>query len=166
MTARKPCRVCGDATPTQGKGFCSLRCRIKNNIERVGDCWEWQGVLNEKGYGRISVGANNNIRAHRASYEAFVGPIGRLLVCHECDNPKCVNPDHLFLGTPKRNSEDMAEKGRSTRGERNAQARLTASDAQAIRADLRSPHEVAREYGVSAPTNCDIRERRTWKHVA
>lgn len=83
------------------------------------ECWEWQGGRANGGYGKISRGPRNggHIRAHRASYEMHVGPVpDGMFVCHRCDNPPCVNPAHLFLGSPKDNIDDMMRKGRDFRG--------------------------------------------------
>lgn len=77
-------------------------------------CWEWQAGRNEHGYGLFATRRSGRSRAHRVAYERFVGPIPEgLHVLHTCDNPPCVNPAHLFLGTVKDNSKDMMRKGRN-----------------------------------------------------
>jgi len=81
-------------------------------------CWEWQQRLDSSGYGVIHV-KNMPVRAHRFSYQLFKGEItDNLFVCHRCDNPKCVNPDHLFLGTAKDNNLDRTLKGRGCPGDK------------------------------------------------
>lgn len=78
-------------------------------------CWNWTGYKTELGYGRLRLN-NKKTLAHRASYEIFVGKIpDKKLVCHKCDNPSCLNPDHLFLGTNNDNVQDRVKKGRTSK---------------------------------------------------
>jgi hypothetical protein len=139
-------------------------------------CWLWRGVLDEKRYGRLCV-AGKMPRAHRLSYELNVGPIpDGLFVCHHCDNPSCVRPDHLFVGTVTDNNRDMGRKGRAkwtrhpelTRGEQNPHAKLTNAQVLAIRelvAAGRNQKLVAAEFGVSPMTVSHIHNRRRWSHL-
>ena len=70
-------------------------------------CWEWTGTLSGKGYGKIMI-KRKTWFVHRLAYQELKGPIEKgMWACHKCDNPKCFNPDHIFIGTPKQNSEDM-----------------------------------------------------------
>jgi hypothetical protein len=125
-------------------------------------CWIWNGYINPSGYGQTSY----NTLAHRISYEMHFGaiPDGHF-VCHKCDVPSCVNPDHLFAGTTQENTADKVSKGRQTKGELCAKAKLTADNVREIRASSLTSAALARIYGVSDVAVCYVRLRKTWRHV-
>lgn len=93
-----------------------LEERLMRRVERIPEagCWIWMGATNQAGYGAIGTGAGPRVHpTHRVAYQLFKGAIGAgLQVCHHCDVPACCNPDHLFLGTAKDNSDDKMAKGR------------------------------------------------------
>lgn len=91
-----------------------VRFSTKYLINEVTNCWEWTKATNNIGYGMFRFDSNGMRTAHRVSYELYNGPIPKgMIVCHTCDNPKCVNPDHLWLGTQLDNYLDMVSKGRN-----------------------------------------------------
>jgi hypothetical protein len=97
--------------------------RFWPKLNKGDGCWEWTGGCNDWGYGMMKGDGGKMLYAHRVSYELHHGEIPNgLFVCHVCDNPKCANPDHLFLGTHKDNMADMMVKGRA----RNQHTRITA----------------------------------------
>lgn len=94
---------------------CKQKKRFLDKVDKSGDCWLWTGTLRKCGYGQI--GFNGKVyRAHRVSYDIHNGEIPKgLIVCHTCDNPPCVNPAHLYAGTPMDNTTDMMLRGRHGR---------------------------------------------------
>jgi hypothetical protein len=130
------------------------------------DCWEWTNRRDKDGYGYMFTN-NKQIRAHRYSYEYFlkIKP-DNFLVCHKCDNPGCVNPGHLFLGTAKENTADMIKKGRDTIiGAKNCKAKLSNEDVIYIRNCGIETKHLAVKYGVTKHSINNIKTKRTWKHI-
>ena len=148
------------------------KARFDNKYEPIPEsgCWVWIMATNETGYG-LSCYNGKQIRAHRLSYLLYKGDIPRgMLVCHVCDVPSCVNPDHLFLGTHADNSNDMKAKGRSPRpkmrtGELNHSAKLTRSQVLMIVKDKRVQRIISEEYGVTQNTISEIKRGKTWAAV-
>lgn len=133
--------------------------------ERTG-CIEWQGTSN-RGYGHIRFDGSRGY-VHRLVWVEMFGAIeGELQVCHKCDNRKCVNPDHLFIGTAKDNAADRDGKGRANtpRGEFSGAAKLTLNDVAAIRADDRTHNVIASSFGVARSTVSMIKSGSNWRHA-
>lgn len=145
-----------------------LIARLKKRVEvQPNGCWYWIGATNKGGYGVIQVD-RKPVSTHRMAFDLFVGPIPKgLFVCHKCDVRKCVNPDHLFIGTHADNTADMVNKGRSAHGERSNHVKLTEADVLEIRkmyADggiLQS--ELAKRFGVSHSLVVKIILGKLWK---
>ena len=133
-------------------------------VDQSGDCWEWRGRRDEQGYGFAS-----RKRAHRAAWEFANGRIrAGLCVCHRCDNPKCVRPDHLFLGSRAVNNADMRQKGRQARGSRVPQAKLTerrVRELRVLKQEGWSSTDLARWFGVSGTTVCHVLQGKVWGWV-
>jgi len=132
-------------------------------------CWLWDGPLDGGGYGRFWF-RGRRWTASRASYEMFVGPIpDGLFVCHHCDVRECVNPAHLFAGTPNDNAQDAAKKGRMAHGSGRPEAKLSDDAVRKIRAASTGRYGevagLAREYGVSATTIWHVLHGSAWRHV-
>lgn len=137
----------------------------KVNKKGENECWTWSGFRNKKGYGQFKVGPAPRM-AHRVSWVLHFGEIPEdLLVCHKCDNPPCVNPSHLFLGTEKDNQEDMSRKERSPRGEKQGSSVLKENDVIKIKSLLNNglgPSEIAKMMNLNRRTVSSIKLGESW----
>ena len=135
-------------------------------VQSEDECWEWQAGGGD--YGRIQIDGRG-ASAHRFSYEIHNGPIPEgMFVCHACDNPGCVNPGHLFLGTQADNMADKVNKGRQASGPRNGNSKLTWDDIENIRANAMNLTlvELGELFGVSHENISFILRGETWKEKA
>ena len=153
-----------------GRPETPIRYRFLEKIafDALTGCWIWTGARHSQGYGLIKRKDGKQLRAHRAAYEWVFGPIPPgLQVCHRCDNPRCVRPGHLFLGTPRDNAADMVAKGRAARnvGERNGAARLTQAQVAQIRATSQPYCRLAETFGVTPSAIGLIKRHERWTHV-
>lgn len=189
MPKSKVCQTCGNKY-RRGKlhrpqwersRFCSYACRkfpkrtprdklaCFNELvmpEPMSGCWLWMGTVGPRhGYGQIGIGGKL-LAAHRLSYELHCGsvPVG-LHILHKCDNRICVNPHHLYAGTPADNSADAVARKRLCCGPRNSATKLTAEIVREIRASSLTNTALAAKFGVSRPAIANVRARRAWSHV-
>jgi DNA-binding XRE family transcriptional regulator len=150
------------------------RLALKDRFEsffKIGsekECWLWRGAISGRGYGRFNAG-NTNKFAHRIAWEIYCGPIGGSYVLHRCDNPPCVNPSHLFLGTHADNMRDMVAKNRTSlkNGASNPNSKLSVADVHEVRR-LRSNcrwtlQRIADVYNVTTSTIYAIEKGLTWQ---
>jgi hypothetical protein len=153
-------RVCGQTFPVEQRFWRMV------NKGAPGGCWEWLGAIGSGGYGNIGTRVFNgkvNTLAHRLSWLLHRGEdAGRYCVCHRCDNRKCVNPEHLFLGTRDDNNKDRESKGRGRT------AKFSESDVLAIRAagaGGESGLSIARRYGAGHSNICKILRGGSWTRL-
>lgn len=161
---------CGCLSRDRAAKRCKDRAmRFEDRIVKLDNgCHEWTGSKDRRGYGTLRKDKKDH-KAHRYSYELHRGKIPKgLLVCHTCDNPSCVNPEHLFLGTPKDNMVDMVKKGRSAAGEKNGNSKLNKHIVRLIRKKLDlgiSQQKIADELGIVQTTVSKIKIGKSWSHV-
>ena len=170
------CRVLSDRT------WCSIQYKAsrlkltlptaKQRFWRQVDkkqCWNWIGYCNADGYGRFKIN-NKMIYTHRFSWEIHFGKIpDGMCVLHRCDIPSCVNPNHLFLGVRKDNSDDMVTKNRQAKGESQGHHKLNEDQVKEIRRLCRERNflrkEIAKIFNVNPCTISTIYKNKTWRHI-
>jgi hypothetical protein len=152
--------------------------RFWAKVDKSGECWEWTAGLRGNGYGQFWMNGTN-VMSHRFSY-VLHHPLTidllehrEICVCHRCDNPKCVNPAHLFLGSQGDNMRDRETKGRANRtlekGEKHPSSKLTEDDVREIRIKYAnggvSQRQLALEYGITKTNIGTIILRKSWSHI-
>lgn len=180
---KKTCTQCDAPFETfkRRRKYCSFVCYQRRRIARTMDerfwarvkpaangCHEWTGSRQKYGHGMIRLPfADRGTLAHRLAWELKKGPIPEgMHVLHSCDNPPCVNTEHLFLGTHADNMADKEAKNRGVKGSKHGNAKVTEAIVRAIRT-AREPHSsIAAAYGIGVPAVRAIRYRLNWKHVA
>lgn len=166
------------------KKYCGKKCQVGtleqkfwshvNKIEDDTSCWEWTASFDDHGYGVMGI-EGKTPKAHRVSYELHNGVFDySLFVCHKCDNPHCVRPDHLFLGTASDNMKDCAAKGRNSglprifRGEEHGGSKLTEDMVRNIRilhSNGMMQKDIAATLNLSKHCIWSVVNRISWKHV-
>lgn len=172
----KPCRSCGSIFQplTSHQHYCCPEHRFWSKVKQGDGCWKWEGAITKTGYGSFGTATKEWEAAHRYAYKITKGeiPPGKH-ICHSCDNRACVNPDHLFCGTPADNCADMWSKGRQqdyknhVKGQRSHLAKLTEDQVLWIRDayEFMTLRAIAEKFGVSITPISQIVNRKTWKHV-
>jgi hypothetical protein len=142
--------------------------RFHSHINKLGDCWLWTKAKDKDGYGFFKVN-RKMIKAHRYMWQLLHGPItSDVLVCHTCDNPTCVKPEHLFIGTHQDNVNDQKSKGRTLPGSKNPAAKLTVDDVKEIRFLVHSgwtQTAISEAYGVSQVQIGKVINEQCWHGV-
>ncbi len=153
-----------------GKKPIPISVRFWKRVKKTSGCWLWLGTGVPAGYGHMKDANRRNVYVHRVSWEIHFGPIpDGLFVLHDCDNPSCVRPDHLFLGTNADNMKDCSRKGRtkgccvqSWHGEKSPVSRLTWGAIREIRSSSDSLSVLAARYGVTKGSVWKVVKGYTW----
>jgi hypothetical protein len=133
------------------------------NKDTESGCWEWTGYIKRSGYGVFGY-KGGYPRVHRLVMEFAGHDLTGKVVCHRCDNRKCVNPEHLFVGTAEDNRLDMMAKGRNRNGSKKLR-KLTDDEVREVRNSTLPYSQLAKKFSLSAPTVCKIRQRERYKEV-
>lgn len=159
----------GHAAKDKSKPRKSWQDCFWEKVSKGESCWLWKGALTNNRYGQFGHRSAPSRYAHRVSYELHFGPPGNLFVCHHCDNPSCVRPDHLFLGTAADNTSDMMKKNRNGHGRlagsSHGNSKLTEQQVLEIRdrsLSGQSYREIAQMYKVTKSNIAAIVNRKTW----
>lgn len=168
---KSKCMICGIEVTPSNKKYCSWDCIFKNyEIDSEKGCWNWKGCLTAYGYPQ----ANRNGKVyllHRKFFEKSRGEIPKdKCICHTCDNRKCVNPYHMFIGTKKENTQDMLNKGRKNPalGEKSTKSKLTQEQVLEIRKLHKLDNSIKKlsdRFKVSPQSIWAIIARKNWKHL-
>lgn len=147
-----------------------LKDAFEKKVIKKEGCWDWVGPFDEGNYPIMSCDRRYGPdRGHRASWIIYKGPIPKgMLVCHQCDNPRCTNPQHLWIGTHKENAKDMIEKKRKANGEKTNNSKLKTEDVIEIKKLIKlgfSYPKISKMYEVAYGTIARIKRGETWKHV-
>lgn len=174
LRSRACSRGCSTALGQRNRNWPSFAEKFWSKVDKAaghgpwGNCWVWTGYRLPFGYGSMHLG-ESTVKTHRLSYEMHTGrPIPKgLIVRHRCDNPACLKPDHLLLGTLQDNSDDAKERGRTRapRGEARHNAKLTEGQVRVIKFGGAPQFRLAKRFRVTRGCIAAIREGRTWKHV-
>lgn len=186
---RTPCSVDECDNPYRSRGLCNAHYQkwLKANpitktappspeevfwasVDRSGGCWIWTGAKHERGYGEFSHSNGKRERAHRFSLQLKLGRplVAGSYACHTCDTPSCVNPNHLYEGTPQTNISDAVSRGRNIRGTACHKAKFTIEDVLTIRERAAAGEvyrRMAEEYGVYPSAISQIARGAQWAHV-
>lgn len=140
--------------------------RFMNKVSKQDSgCWLWLAYKMNSGYGNFRMPTRHEL-AHRASHRLFKGPlVAGLEILHACDNPSCVNPDHLSQGTRTDNAQDAKRKGRNARGSGHGRSKLTEAQVKEIRASTKFQRAIAKDYGVTQAHVSSILLGKSWNHT-
>ncbi|MEG4084594.1 HNH endonuclease signature motif containing protein [Microcoleus sp. POL10_C6] len=154
--------------------YARIKKQFEKHIISKEDCWITDLYRNHQGYGQFNIKVKlqrSRMNASRVSFMIYKGEIPEgMFVCHKCDNPPCVNPEHLFLGTHQENMRDMVAKGRSNKGSKNPQSKLTEKEVFQIKVLLLETNLTTERlsilFDVSPRTIAYIKKNHMWKHVS